>query len=283
MDLGIGDDAAILNADGQKNLVVTTDTLVEGTHFKADDDAQDVGFKALAVNLSDLAAMGVIPQWVTLNLTIPEVQSYWLGEFIKGFATLLHQHDIALVGGDTTQGPCSITVTAMGEAVAADIKKRSQAQVGDLIAVTGKLGSASYALAHPYMDAICDQKLHRPIPRLDMIPLLKPIAKAMIDVSDGLLADLGHICLASGVGAQIKAEDIPTTASVKNQSDWLQHALAGGDDYELCFTFDKKHLAQLPSACTVIGHITGSSRVEVLDNNQPIVLNRFGYSHFTQS
>ena len=274
--MGIGDDAAILNTDPSKQLIVTTDTLVEGTHFKADDDAQNLGHKALAVNLSDLAAMGVKPQWVTLNLTMPEVQSYWLEEFIKGFAALLHQHNIALIGGDTTQGPCSITVTAMGEAPLSEIKKRDQAEAGDLIAVTGNLGCASYALAHPYMDQHCDQQLHHPTPRLDMIPLLKPIAKAMIDVSDGLLADLGHICIASGVGAQILSENIPVSQAVKMQSDWLQHALAGGDDYELCFTLDPANEAHLPSSCTVIGKITASRHVEVLENDQPVVLDRFG-------
>ncbi len=254
--------------------------MVEGTHFKNDDDAQDIGHKALAVNLSDLAAMGVKPQWVTLNLTMPEVQSYWLEEFIKGFASLLHRHNVALIGGDTTQGPCSITVTAMGEAPLEDIKTRSDAQVGDLIAVTGNLGCASYALAHPYMDLNCDKRLHKPDARLDMIPFLKPIAKAMIDVSDGLLADLGHICLASHVGAQIITEKLPVSNTLKTQSDWLQHALAGGDDYELCFTVDPEHEAQLPSSCTVIGTITNSKRVEVLNNDQPIILKKFGFTHF---
>lgn len=278
--LGIGDDAAILTTDPNKKLVITTDTLVEGIHFKNDDDAQDIGHKTLAVNLSDLAAMGVKPQWVTLNLTMPEIKSYWLDEFIKGFATLLHRHGVALIGGDTTQGPCSITVTAMGEAPLEDIKTRQKAQVGDLIAVTGNLGGAAYALAHPYMDQNCDKKLHKPEPRLDMIPFLQPIAKAMIDVSDGLLADLGHICLASQVGAQIQTEQIPVSNALKTQSDWLQHALAGGDDYELCFTLDPKNEAQLPSSCKVIGIITNSNRVEVLKNNQPIILDKFGFTHF---
>ena len=278
--MGIGDDAAVLTTDPNKKLVITTDTLVEGIHFKADDDAMDIGHKALAVNFSDLAAMGVKPQWVTLNLTLPEVQSYWLEEFIKGFAALLHKHDVALVGGDTTQGPCSITITAMGEATQSDIKLRDHAAVGDLIAVTGQLGSASYALAHPYMDLNCDKKLHHPEPRLDMVSSLKPIAKAMIDVSDGLLADLGHICIASQVGAQVLTDKLPVAHAVKTQSDWLQHALAGGDDYELCFTLDPKHEAMLPTDCHVIGKITRSKRIEVIQNGQPIVLDRFGFTHF---
>lgn len=278
--MGIGDDAAVLQCQSNQQLVVSTDTLVEGTHFKADDDAKSIGHKALAVSFSDMAAMGVHPQWATLNLTLPEIESYWLDEFIKGFSELLKKHQVALVGGDTTQGPCAITVTVFGEAPLTQIKRRDQAKVGDLIAVTGHLGSASYALSHPYMDAICDAKLHRPIPRLNMIEPLQHLARAMIDVSDGLLADLAHICQASQVGALVVGEQLPVLDPIKSQSDWLQHALSGGDDYELCFTLPSSKRQLLPDGCTVIGEINDSNTIQTTLHGEPIILNQMGYRHF---
>ncbi len=278
--MGIGDDAAILKCNGLDKLVVSTDTLVEGTHFKVDDDANDIGHKCLAVSFSDLASMGVKPQWVTLNLTMPEFQSYWFEGFINGFADLLSKHDVALIGGDTTQGPCAVTITVFGEAPLEDIKRRGHAQVGDLIAVTGYLGSAAFALANPYLDALCDKALHRPTPRLDMIEPLKNIANAVIDVSDGLLADLGHICLSSNVGAKINVEQIPVRPVIKSQSDWLQHALTGGDDYQLCFTFPEHKKNKLPKDCSIIGVVTANPQLQVCHHNEPITFQRFGYAHF---
>lgn len=278
--LGIGDDAAALKTKADQALLVSTDTLVAGVHFKPNDPPQDIGHKALAVNLSDLAAMGTKPQWVTLNLTLPKIDHNWIDNFISGFSSLLKRHQVALIGGDTTQGQLSITVTVFGQAKTAQIKSRKTAKNGDLIAVTGTLGGAAFALQNPGVDATCDRLLNRPIPRIDMIKPLQNIAHAMIDISDGLLADLQHICHQSKLGAIINCEQLPMPKALSEQADAYHYALTGGDDYQLCFTFAESQKQQLPADCHIIGKTKPTAGIEVLLKGQEYNIKSTGFNHF---
>jgi len=262
------------------NLVVSTDTLVSGTHFKAKDSALSVGHKSLAVSFSDIAAMGATPKWVLLNLTLPKIDKPWIKGFIQGFAKLLSQHKAQLIGGDTTQGPLSITVTVMGETDHAI--RRDGAKIDDLIVVTGELGSAAYALKNPKKSKHCNAQLHSPNPRLDLSQQVKHLATSMIDVSDGLLADLGHICTASELAAVIELNQIPVNDMVKKHPDWMSYVLAGGDDYQLCFTINLTDEDKLPDDCHIIGQIIAGKGIMVLDHHQPIETNLKGYQHFNQ-
>lgn len=258
--------------------MISTDTLVADVHFKSSDPPETIGHKALAVNLSDLAAMGATPKWALLNLTLPSIKRSWVNGFVKGFASLLNEHQVQLVGGDTTSGPLSISVTVLGECQQA--VTRSQAQVDDLVVVTGTLGSAAFALQHPRSNKTCNQQLRTPQPRLDISAKIKHLATAMIDVSDGLLADLGHICQASGVAAVIELTQIPVNEAIKKDADWPRFVLAGGDDYQLCFTIPMAAEEQLPEDCHIIGQIIAGEGVMVLNNHQPIDVDYPGYQHF---
>lgn len=244
--LGIGDDCAVLQPPAGMELVVTTDTLVEGIHFDKGVDPEALGHKSLAVNLSDLAAMGAKPAWVTLALTLPESNSDWLQAFSRGFLSLATEHGVALVGGDTTRGPLTITVTAHGFVEPGAVLRRGGARVGDLIYVTGSLGDAALALLVRQGGcsiatglADLEQRLDRPQPRIHAGRSIVGIASAAIDVSDGLISDLGHICEQSGVGARLELEQIPLSTPVreylKRGGRWAT-VISGGDDYELCFT-----------------------------------------------
>jgi len=335
--LGIGDDAALLAPPEGKVLAVSTDTLVEGIHFPKDTAPADLGWKALAVNLSDLAAMGAVPAWATLNLTLPRADARWVEEFSDGFAALAREHDVALVGGDTTQGPLSITLTVHGFVREDAALRRAAARVGDVVCVTGTLGDAAAGLKLALSpDAIHvggevrgrlpqDQKppspqpspatvklseereltsalgtqssaliarLSRPTPRIAQGLILAGRAHACIDVSDGLIADLGHICRASGVGAQIDVDALPTSSASAALFDReARHAfqLAGGDDYELCFTAPTANLdnllidlARSGCAATRIGRIVAGSGVRVHDANGKIIdTARVGWQHFS--
>ncbi len=281
--MGIGDDAAIIQPDPQKQLVVSTDTLVAGVHFKASDSADSIGHKALAVNLSDLAAMGATPKWVLLNLTLPEIKKPWINGFIKGFSQLLAKHRVQLIGGDTTQGPLSITVTAIGETSEAIC--RSGARIGDLVVISGDLGAAAFALQHPKRNKACNLQLKKPEPRLDVSEQVKGFTHAMIDVSDGLLADLSHICAASEVAAVIELAQIPINPIIKSDDNWMQYVLAGGDDYQLCFTINLDDEELLPEGCHIIGQIIEANpnqtgQVVVLHHHQPIETGFSGFEHF---
>lgn len=240
--LAIGDDCAVINVPAGQQLVVSTDTLVAGVHFPAGTRAYDVGYKALAVNLSDLAAMGATPAWFTLCVTLPEMQPEWVDEFCNGMAAVLTPSPIALVGGDTTRGPLSISIQVMGVLPAAKALTRSGACPGDDIYVSGYLGEAARGLALALdsdaeertltaSEQHCLCRLNRPTPRVELGQRLRELAHACIDVSDGLLADLNHILRASGVGAQLDIAQLPVPEGVS-----LEQALSGGDDYELCFT-----------------------------------------------
>lgn len=279
--LGIGDDAAVIDPAllpaGHK-MVIATDTLVIGRHFLADDNPEDIGHKVLAVNLSDMAAMGAMPQWLLMNLTLPKIDGQWIEGLSRGISGLLKKFKVELIGGDTTSGPLSIGFTVIG--LARQPLKRSDACVDDLIVVSGELGSAAFALHNPGRSSHCDQQLKRPQPRFDVSEAVKNFAGAMIDVSDGLLADLNHICQASGLGAQVELEKIPVHSAIKVDLKWRDYALSGGDDYQLCFTIRSDDQSLLPSDCTVIGHMHAGSGVTVYDKGHRIQVNRLGFDHF---
>lgn len=252
--LGIGDDAALLRMPAGHELVVTADTLNEGVHFPAGTAPADIGWKALAVNLSDLASMGARPAWCTLSLSLPREDAGWVSAFVDGFQELAAMHGIALVGGDTTRGPLSIAVTAMGWVECGAALRRDRARPGDDVWVSGTLGDAAASLVlegHvrpvsgeplPAVDAATaawlGERLRRPRPRVAAGRALMGLAHACVDVSDGLLADLGHVCERSGVGAEVWLERLPASVALQRAFGGRRTSFqaTGGDDYELCFT-----------------------------------------------
>jgi thiamine-monophosphate kinase len=244
--LGIGDDAALVSVPPGQQLALSVDTLVSGVHFLSSVSPRTLGHKALAVNLSDLAAMGAEPAWVTLALTLPEADPAWLAGFAEGFAALADRYGVALIGGDTTRGPLSLSVQIQGLVPEGAALRRAGAREGDGIYVTGSLGDAALCLelmqSSPAETGAIDllrERLERPQPRVEAGLGLRGLASSAIDISDGLLADLGHILEASGVGASLELERLPLSDTY---TDWLAQggdwslALTGGDDYELCFT-----------------------------------------------
>lgn len=249
--LGIGDDAALLQVPADRQLVVTMDTLVAGRHFPPQTTAFDIGWKALAVNLSDLAAMGASPAWATLSLTMPAVDEAWLEGFSKGFFQLAERYQVELVGGDTTRGPLSITVQLHGLVERGKAVRRTAARAGQRLFVTGTPGDAACALqaiqagdkAHP--DLL--QRLNRPEPRVDFGLALTGTGAAAIDISDGLLADLGHILDASQCGVTLWVDQLPCSPGLESVQNTAALAcqLYGGDDYELCFSVDADQVEQL--------------------------------------
>lgn len=295
--LGVGDDAALLAPPPGAELVVSTDTLVAGVHFPEGTHPGDIAYKALAVNLSDLAAMGADPAWFLLNLTLPEADAHWLEAFSGGLFALARACGVALVGGDTTRGPLSITITVHGFAPAGSAVRRRGARPGDRIYVTGLLGEAALGLAlwqqrlavpEEYREAVASRFL-RPKPRIDEGRALRGLASAAIDVSDGLAADLGHLLAASGVGGRVGLAQLPVSAaydSVFEAAGW-DLALAGGDDYELCFTLPPAHLqrfyALLPRfncGFTHIGEVESETGLRFMDGGRLHVPARAGYDHF---
>ncbi|HEY8228936.1 MAG TPA: thiamine-phosphate kinase [Rhodanobacteraceae bacterium] len=295
--LGIGDDAALLDVPAGQQLVACTDTLVAGVHFPVATAPEDIGWKSLAVNLSDLAAMGAEPAWALLALTLPDADARFVERFADGFAALASKHAVALIGGDTTQGPLSITVTALGFVPRGAALTRGGAHAGDAVFVTGTLGDAAGALkllldGRPTPAALL-ARLHRPEPRVAAGLALRGVASACIDVSDGLLADLGHVCAASGVGAELDADALPLSSALVANFDagaYRQFALAGGDDYELCFAVppgceDRVASALAAAACsaTRIGRIVEGSGVGVLDAGaNEIKIGHAGWEHFSR-
>lgn len=289
--LGYGDDAALL--DLGPGLAMCLDTLVEGVHFPVDTPADAVGHKALAVNLSDLAAMGAEPGWALLGLTLPDNSAAWVAGFAQGMRALAERTGVALIGGDTTRGPRTITVQLTG-CVAPDLAlRRSGARVGDEIYVSGYLGDAALGLrlwqagerAGPAVG-----RLLRPEPRLALGRALRGLATAGVDVSDGLAADLSHILSASGVGGVLDVERLPLSPALLGRVGRVEAealALTGGDDYELCFTAPpeaaevlRKVSEQLALPITRIGRIEGGGALRVLRQGRPIRLDRLGYQHF---
>jgi thiamine-monophosphate kinase len=285
---GIGDDAALVIPPSNQQLAISVDTLIAGVHFPVDTAPQDIGFKALAVNLSDLAAMGAQPLWFTLALTLPNVDESWLERFSEGLFEISNSYNIQLIGGDTTKGHLSITIQVIGAVPQNQALMRSGAQLGDEIFVTGTLGDAGLALAvlknkisHKNHDII---RLNRPTPRVAEGLKLRGIANSAIDISDGLLADLGHILEMSGnVGATLFLDQLPLSKELQNlktEQAW-RFALSSGDDYELCFTVspDKSHLIDFP--CTKIGFIEKETGIRCLDTQGHLFIpSKMGYQHF---
>ena len=293
--LGIGDDAALLAPPPGRQLVVTADTLNDGVHFPRGTSPADVGWKALAVNLSDLASMGAEPAWCTLSLSLPQSDPAWIEGFLDGFLDLAGQHDIALVGGDTTRGPLSIAVTAMGLVEPGRALRRDGARVGDEVWVTGTLGDAAGGLALLDREPVpaLRARLDRPTPRVAAGRALAGIATACVDVSDGLLADLGHVCARSHVAARIDVDALPASAAlmeVIGEADRIALQASGGDDYELCFTAPADAgadigavSAQLGLRFTRIGCIVAGEGVHPVDaKSQPWSSPRRGYDHFAE-
>ncbi len=271
--LSIGDDGALLTPTPGHELVVSTDLLVEGTHFFPDADPFDIGWKALAVNVSDMAAMGATPRWATLAAVLPAPTFPWLEAFSRGFFACAESFNVDLIGGDTTRGPRTFCVTILGEVPTGQALRRDGAKLGDMIWVSGTPGRAALGLAHlqgraaaiqPPLDTgqleQCLIALHRPQPRVALGLALRGLANAAIDISDGLLADLGHILAASAGTAQLQIPHLPPEGLARDSY------LAGGDDYELIFTAPAEHsetIAALATALdlplTCIGKITGQS------------------------
>lgn len=295
---GVGDDAAVLAVPAGKQVVVTSDTLIAGVHFPHQTTPQAIGHKALAVNLSDLAAMGAQPAWFTLALTLPEHNETWLEAFSSGLKTLAQQHAIHLVGGDTTRGTLSITITAMGVVELDRQLFRSGAKHGDQLYVSGHLGDAAAGLlmlqqhtqtsdlSLPSVES-CIQQLDYPQPRLQHSAMITDYATSCIDISDGLLADLQHILTASQVGALLELERIPLSASLQkmDRKIALDFALSGGDDYELLFSVPlakkamfERHMQQQALPLYRIGHIDQHIQGIISDDQQR--LTPVGYNHF---
>jgi len=236
--LGIGDDAALVTLPPGYELAVSVDSLVAGVHFPLDCAPEDIGFKALAVNVSDLAAMGAEPAWFTLSLTCPQAQPSWLEAFSAGLREAAALSKITLIGGDTTQGPLTISIQVLGLVPQGQAIRRSGARPGDELWVTGTLGDAALGLLHWGEEHPCIARLTRPVPRTACGIKLRGLAHAMIDISDGLASDVAHLAAASGVGIRISVADLPLSPALGRlpaEQAW-RLALTGGDDYELCFT-----------------------------------------------
>lgn len=286
--LGIGDDAAIVSIPADHQLVITTDTLVENVHFLANTAPFDIGYKSLAVNLSDLAAMGATPTWITLALTLPQKDPHWLSEFSRGLMTLAAQYNIELIGGDLTRGPLTITIQAHGVVPNHQALRRDQAKPGDLIYITHTLGNAALALELMQQNKIIPESLstclNRPEPRITIGKKLLTIAHAAIDISDGLAADLSHILAQSQVGAEINIEQLPISKQlleITSPEHALTLALTGGDDYELCFTIPPDKIQMLDFDCTCIGHITAKKGLHLRYANGNLYAGTLrGYQHF---
>lgn len=294
--LGIGDDAAILRLPPGRDLVVAMDTLNSGVHFPDETAPADIGWKSLAVNLSDLAAMAATPAWCTLSLSLPHSDAVWVDGFLDGFLALAERHAIALVGGDTTRGPLSVCVTVHGLVEPHGALRRGDACVGDDVWVTGTLGDAAGALRQwrrgDAIDPALRARLDRPTPRVVLGHALAGVAHACIDISDGLLADLAHVCRASRVGARVDVDALPSSPALRAAfvgDDLRLLQTAGGDDYELCFTAPKTArlaieaaMSQCDVVATRVGTITTEAgRVDTVDaQGAPWTPQRRGYEHF---
>lgn len=297
--LGIGDDCAVVASTERQDIVVTTDTLVAGVHFPLETSPRAIGHKAVAVNLSDIAAMGAKPSWLSLAITLPEVNEDWLTEFSSGVFDLCEYYNVQLIGGDTTQGPLSITITAQGLTPEGKYLSRSGANAGDWLYVTGELGDAALALQHyneqvtikrDFVDNI-QAKLDYPKPRVLAGQSLREYATSAIDLSDGLLADLGHICQASNVGANIVLNAIPLSDIMRETlsfDDAVNLALSGGDDYELLFTVSEDNKVGMETALshagtpvTCIGQINASKNISTTLNNKPVPIKSASFEHFS--
>ena len=306
--LGIGDDCAILDVPDGHQLAVSTDSLVCDVHFFADVDPYRLGYKALAVNLSDLAAMGATPKWVSLAITLPDTDELWLAEFSRGFFDLANKFNVSLVGGDTTKGPLSITVSVKGIIPRGLALQRDQANVGDLICVSGNLGDGGLGLACKLKEITVENEqyfidaLELTQPRIELGLLLRGLASSCIDISDGLTQDLKHILKASNCSAQLDLDKLPLSPALTkevacasvNHERALQYALTGGDDYELLFTISAENLCQLNKrmqqmdavqpGITVIGSVGMQQLplIQLFEHNELVSFSLQGWDHFQQ-
>ncbi|MBV1914992.1 MAG: thiamine-phosphate kinase [Pseudomonadales bacterium] len=300
MALGIGDDAAVLQPSPNCQTVVAVDTLVSGVHFPENASAYDIGWRTLAVNLSDLAAMGATPRWFTLALTIPSIDENWLQAFSKGLFDCAQRYDIKLVGGDTTAGPLTLTIQVMGEVSKSEFLTRSDAQAGDAIYLTGYIGDAMaglgimqnrYAANGTQREYLLDRFM-KPTPRIEAGLALCQLANSAIDVSDGLIADLGHIAEASRLSAELQLDNIPVSdplIKLLGKSEAQQLALTSGDDYEICFTIAPEFEDQLPALFeslelnySRIGEMSSGKGVSVFNpGGSSVTENATGYQHFS--
>jgi thiamine-monophosphate kinase len=297
--LGVGDDAALIAVAPGCELAATTDMLVEGVHFFPDVDVAALGHKALAVNLSDLAAMGATPRYAMLSLALPRADESWLARFASGFFALAEAHGVDLIGGDTTRGSLNICIQAMGEVPRGQALRRDGARPGEDVWVSGTLGEAAAAVANrngrlplpAEVQAACRARLDRPTPRIEIGVALRGIATAAIDVSDGLLGDLGHICERSGAGATVEFASLPCAAGLqplRHDEHVIRAMVSGGDDYELCFTAPSARRADIASLAgsldlplTRIGHIEPGSGVRLQDaQGRKIDIRDPGFDHF---
>ena len=296
-----GDDCAIVSVPENKQLLLTTDTLISGLHFPENTSAEDIAYKAIMVNLSDLAAMGATPAWITLAISLPDINESWLQAFSNQFCSVLSIFNISLIGGDTTKGGLSITIQAMGFCDKDKILRRDKAETGDKVFVTGDLGDASiglFAVLNNLNDEKllpCIQRLNRPEARVKFAEELVLYSKCAIDISDGLVADLGHILNASQCGAKIQLSAIPVSASAQYYFDLYRNAetdwsllLTQGDDYELCFTVNKNNQSAVEKLAkkhqlklTCIGEITDSNKLDFYSaSNELINFSNTGFKHF---
>jgi thiamine-monophosphate kinase len=301
--LGVGDDAALVRIKRGHELVISADMLVAGRHFFRGANPRQLGHKALAVNLSDLAAMGATPRWATLALALPQANARWVSEFSRGFMALARRFDVDLIGGDTTRGPLNICVQIMGEVPRGKALRRDGARAGDDLWVSGALGDAAFALAalkrrirlNPAELRQCAARLHAPTPRVNLGLALRGLAHSAIDISDGLLADLDHVLVASGVAAEIELAALPASPMLSRHLDnaiaWSA-LLAGGDDYELCFSAPRaarERIARAGSRARV--RVTRIGSVRAVRKGTPRLLVRApdgaalrvvrgGYDHF---
>jgi thiamine-monophosphate kinase len=297
-DLGVGDDAALVRVSAGHQLAISADMLVAGTHFFHDAAAYDIGWKSLAVNISDMAAMGATPKWATLAIALPEINEPWLAEFSRGLFACANRFKVDLIGGDTTRGPLNISVQIMGEVPTGEALRRTGAKLDDDIWVSGNLGSAALGLAHLQKKITLDsevaehclQALHAPMPQTDLGLALRNKANSCIDVSDGLLADLGHILEASNLGATVALDNITCHDYLRSRLDEpiiQQCILAGGDDYELVFTAPQSQRdaiqqlgQQLNLPLSLIGKTTANLGTKVTYKQQLLDISKKGFDHF---
>ncbi len=296
--LGIGDDCALISPPLNQEIAITTDTLVSGVHFPENTSPRAIGHKAVAVNLSDLAAMGAEPSWISIAITLPAIDKEWIDEFCQGVFELCEYFNVQLIGGDTTQGPLSITITAQGLCPEGTALKRSGATPGEWIYVTGEIGDAALALKHsqgeleiePAFRESVLERLDFPKPRVLAGQTIRLYASAAIDLSDGLIADLTHICYQSNVGANIVLENLPLskgmTATLGDKAASL--ALNGGDDYELLFVVAEANkvgmetaLSQLGIQFSCIGQTNNTNKITTTLNEKPVDIKSSGFEHFS--
>lgn len=300
IELAVGDDCAVTTIPAGHRLAVTTDTLVSDTHFLPSISAADLAYKTVAVNLSDLAAMGATPAWVSLALTLSEIDHPWLAEFSQSLFAILDRYNVALIGGDTTSGTLSLTLTAQGILPAEQGLFRHQAQVGDWIFVSGTLGDSAAGLQLLLKDCkilnendrYLVQRHLRPTPRIELGLALRSFSRCAIDISDGLLADLSHILERSKVGAELYLENLPLSRQLAEQcsEEQAEHfALTGGEDYELCFTVSDEKRAEMEQVLgsqgikvSCIGKITeATSGLKLQKNGESVPLpQHIGFDHF---